>query len=414
MVSFESTKTRTKLLRIHLRQLFEKNLNILDYSLASLWRRRLKNLSVLLVFAAVIFLLASFHMVTSALTKAAEDVLAQTPDITVQKMSAGRQEAIPSAYLEKINGIFGIQRIVPRIWGYYFDQKNLANYTVLGIDLWKIPAGRELNQTLAEGRFPEENEKGMIVLGDSTLKALNLGNRKVLSFFRPDLTLESFKISGVFSQQTELLTADLIYMNLNDARNLFAILPEHVTDFCIYVGNPLEINTVGKKIADLLPDARVLTKPHILKTYQMVFSWRSGFASVCLLTALAAFAILAWDKASGLAPEERREIAILKILGWETTDVLAVRFWESFLVSFLAFAIGCTAAYIHVVFFESVLFRPVLMGWSVIRPHLQLLPNLALTDFLLIFCFSVLPYLAATVIPAWRCAIVPADSAMRG
>lgn len=399
---------------IILKLLIEKNLNILDYSLSSLWRRRLKNLSVMLVFAIVIFLLASFQMVTSALTKTAEDSLAYAPDITVQKMSAGRQEAIPLAYLEKINSILGIQRIVPRIWGYHFDEKNLANYTILGINAWEMPSGSELNQTLAEGRFPEPHENGMIVIGRSALESMNLGNRKVLSFFRPDLVLESYKITGVFSRQSEILTADLIYMNLNDARKLFAIPAEKVTDFCIYSGNPAEINTIGKKIAELLPDTRVLTRPQILKTYQMVFSWRSGFASVCLLTALATFAILAWDKASGLAPEERREIAILKILGWETTDVLAVRFWESFVVSLLAFTIGCTFAYIHVVFFEASLFRPVLMGWSVIRPHLQLLPSLAFSDFLLIFCFSVLPYMATTVIPAWRCAIVPADSAMRG
>jgi ABC-type lipoprotein release transport system permease subunit len=397
-----------------LKLLIEKNLNILDYSLASLWRRKLKNLTVMLVFALVIFLLASFQMLTSALTKAAEDSLAHAPDITVQKMSAGRQTAIPLTYIEQLHGIWGIQRIVPRIWGYYFDEKNLANYTILGVDTWKMPAGHELNLALAEGHFPQKNDTGLVVLGHSVHKGLNLDNRKVFSFFRPDLSLESYKISGIFSQSSEILTADIIVMNLEDARKLFAIPTEFVTDLCVYVGNPAEINTIGKKIANLFPDTRVLTRSQILKTYQMVFSWRSGFASVCLLTALAAFAILAWDKASGLSPEERREIAILKILGWETSDVLAIRFWESFLVSFIAFAFGCSLAYLHVVFFDASLFRPVLMGWSVIRPNLQLLPNLEVADLLLILCYSVLPYMAATVIPAWRCAIVPADSAMRG
>jgi len=32
---------------------------------------------------------------------------------------------------------------------------------------------------------------------------------------------------------------------------------------------------------------------------------------------------------------------------------------------------------------------------------------------MLIFSFSVMPYLAATVIPAWRCSTVPPDSAIR-
>ena len=395
-----------------MRQFIEKNFNILDYALTSLWRRKFKNISVMVVFALVIFLLASFQMVTSALTKTAANSLTQAPDITVQKMSAGRQEAIPLAYLEKLKGIFGIRTVVPRIWGYYFDEKNLANYTVLGLETWEMPTGNELNLTLAEGRFPQKNETGLVVLGHAVHQALDLGDRKVLSFFRPDLELQSFKVAGIFSQNLEILTADLIVMNLEDARQIFTIPGDHVTDLCVYVGNPVEINTIGKKIAALLPGTRVLTRPQILKTYQMIFSWRSGFASVCLLSALAAFAILAWGKASGLAPEERREIAILKILGWETADVLVIRFWESFVVSLLAFILGCTLAYIHVVFFEATLFSPVLLGWSIIHPKLQLIPDIKFADLLLIFCYSVLPYMAATVIPAWRCAIVRADSAM--
>ncbi len=396
-----------------LKTVFEKHLNILDYSLSSLWRRRLKNASVLLVFAGVIFLLASFQMVTQALTQLAKDSLENTPEITIQRMSAGRQEAIPLAYMDELSTIFGIQKVVPRIWGYYFDEANLANYTVMGLDVSAMPFGKKLNLALREGRFPEREGTGESVIGQSVYTAKDLKNRRVISFFRPDLSLKSFKVVGIFSSIVDLLTSDLIVMNIEDARDLFAIAPGFVTDLCVYVANPMEVDTIAKKIADRLSDTRVLTRSQIMKTYQVVFGWRSGFASVCLLTALAAFIILAWDKASGLSPEERREISILKILGWETTDVLAVRFWESFLVAALAFVIGCTFAYIHVAFFDATLFRPVLLGWSVIYPSFQLIPNISVDDLLLIFCFTVIPYLAATVIPAWRCAIVPADSAIR-
>ena len=391
----------------------EKQFNILDFSLSSLWRRKLKNLGIMLVFALVIFLLGSFQMLTGALTNSAEAVLTNTPEITIQKMSAGRQEAIPLDYIERLRSIFGIRAIIPRVWGYYFDESSLANFTIMAMGSDSMPDAGKLNLTLAHGHFPKSTEAGTAVIGRSVQDILRLGKRNIFSLFRPDLSLKSFTKVGIFSQQTDLLTNDLIVMNLADARDLFAIEPSMATDLCVYVTNPTEIETIAKKIAVLLPDTRVLTKNQIQKTYQVVFSWRSGFASICLLTALVAFAILAWDKASGLSPEEKREIGILKILGWETGDILAVRFWESTVLSALAFVMGCTAAYYHVAFFDASLLKPVMVGWSVIHPSFKLLPSVTLADLLLIFTFSVLPYLGATIIPAWRCSTVPPDSVIR-
>ena len=393
---------------------FTKHINILDFTLASLWRRRLKNLSVLAVFAGVIFLVASFQMVTQALTETASQVLRSAPEITLQRMSAGRQVDVPEEYARKLSKIFGIRDVVPRIWGYYFDEVNGANYTVLGIEPDRMPLGEKLHISLAEGSMFNSETRGNVVLGRSVYSLLQEKGSSLLSMFRPDLSQATFRVSGIFNSDTDILTNDLIVMHIEDARDLFQIAPGMATDYCIYVVNQAEVNNIAKKIANVLPDTRVLTRSQISKTYQVVFGWRSGFASVCLLAALTAFVIFAWDKASGLSPEERREISILKILGWETADILAVRFWEGFLVSGLAFILGCTLAYVHVVFFEASMFRPVLVGWSVIYPSFQLAPKILVENFLLIFCLSVLPYLAATVIPAWRSASVPADSALSG
>lgn len=391
-----------------------KRLNILDYSLASLWRRRVKNFSVFAVFAGVIFLVASFQMVTAALTDMAARALKSAPEITVQRLSAGRQESVPAAYGQRLEGIHGVRDVVPRVWGYYFDEVQGANYTVIGIDARRMPLGDKLDQTLAEGVMFAPDQRGRAVVGGSVREIMTRKGGRLLTLYRPDLSLASFEVTGVFRQEVGILTDDLVVMHIDDARDLFGIPDDRATDLCVYVTNPSEIGTVAGKIAALLPDTRVLTRERIGRTYEVVFGWRSGFASVCLLTALAAFVILAWDKASGLSPDEKREIGILKILGWETSDILEMRFWEGFLVSALALATGCTAAYIHVAFFDAALFKPVLVGWSVIRPSLHLAPSFGLSAFLLIFCFSVLPYLAATVIPVWRSASVPADSALSG
>lgn len=387
----------------------EKQLNIIDYSLSSIWRRRFKSLGVTVVFAGVIFLLASFQMTTKALTTVAGESLAAAPEITIQKMRAGRQESIPVAYQAKLGAIFGIETITPRVWGYYFNETKGANYTIVGLDPLSMPLGDQLVQAIADGSLPKEHEA---VLGQGVQASLNSSGSSMFSLFRPDLTLKPLTIAGTFKPATNLLTYDTLFMTLQDARDLFAMGDDMATDLCVTVANPNEVPTIAKKIAALLPDTRVVTRAQIQKTYQAVFGWRSGFASICLLTALTSFIIFAWDKASGLTPEEKKEISILKIIGWQTSDVLVLRFWEGVIVSTVSFAVGYTLAYVHVSFFEASLFRPILIGWSVLHPAMRLIPSVDLGETLLVLCLTVVPYLAATVIPAWRSAIIPADSAL--
>lgn len=366
-------------------------------------------MGVMVVFAAVIFLLASFQMTTKALTGVAHKTLVNAPEITVQKMRGGRQESIPVAYQTKLASIRGIRTITPRVWGYYFHETKGVNLTILGLDPQSMPFGKDLGQAIDSGRLPNEHEA---VLGQGARAYLSSHGSAMFSLFRPDLTLKALTISGTFNEATDLLTYDTLFMSLSDAQDLFLMPKEMVTDLCVTVANPNEVPTIAKKIASLLPDTRVVTRQQIEKTYQAVFGWRSGFASICLLTALASFIIFAWDKASGLTPEEKKEISILKIIGWQTSDVLALRFWEGLIVSTVSFLLGYTLAYVHVSFFEAGLFRPILIGWSVLHPALRLMPTIDLGETLLVLCLTVVPYLAATVIPAWRSAIIPADSAL--
>ena len=390
------------------RSAIQQQLNILDYALYSLWRKKGRNCIVFLVFSGVIFLLASFQFMTASLTRTASLLLRDVPDITVQQLSAGRQVFLSANSLGKLDTIFGISSLQPRIWGYYFDERNGANYTVIGCS---APASELRSDLLLEGgHYPQAGEKGAVVLGAAVSKNLALGGRKNFSLFRPDLTQISLHRVGVFRSSVNLLTADFLLMSLEDARDLFS-MPEGVyTDLLVQVANPTEIETIAAKITDSIPGSRVVTAEQIHKTYETVFSFRSGFGAVCLLASLAAFVILAFDKGLGFSGEEQKEVGILKMLGWQTGDIMRLRFYESLATAAAAFGLGLSLAWAHMLFFDGALFRPVFLGWSVLRPSFDIVPYLQGRDILLLFAFSVLPYLAATIIPAWRASIVRADS----
>jgi len=162
-----------------------------------------------------------------------------------------------------------------------------------------------------------------------------------------------------------------------------------------------------------LPGARVIAREEMRRTYEAAFNWRQGVLLTFLSTVLLAFALLAWDKASGLSAEERREIGILKALGWETGDVLQMKLWEGALVSLCAFLAGYVLAWLHVFYADAPLFTAVLKGWSVLYPHFTLAPQVDVAQIATLFFLTVLPFVAATVVPVWRAATLDPDEVMR-
>jgi ABC-type lipoprotein release transport system permease subunit len=388
--------------------------NLLDFALGSLWRARWKNGGIVVVFSLVIFIIASFRLMVAGLEQASTAVLATVPDITVQRLVAGRQMPVPLWWVEESGAVFGIRSIKPRVWGYYFHETSGANFTIIGVE--DFPGGEPLPgvamQAVSADEQVEENQFSPMVLGQAVHQMLALGDRVNVSLFRPDLTLKGFSVVGLFAPQTGLVTDDLMVMAIDDARDLFALAPHNATDLLISVPNPLEVDTIAQKLMAKLPGSRVITKAQIGKTYNAAFGWRSGFGMICLIGTVAAFVILAWDKAAGLSPEQRREVALLKTLGWQTGDVMAIRFMESLVVCVVAFLVGTGLAWAHIVFTDGFLFKPLLLGWSVLRPSLSPVPVIRFDDVLIIFVMSVVPYLAATIVPAWRGAMIRADATL--
>jgi ABC-type lipoprotein release transport system permease subunit len=372
----------------------EKQRNMVDFTLSALLRRKGKNLALLAVYTTVVFVLGSVMFFTDGMRREAHLILQGTPEIIVQKMVAGRHDLIPTAYMEKIRQIKGVQSVKARLWGYYFDPAVGANYTMLVPDDFTFGEG---NIAIGKGI----SRKRLAYEGD------------ILSFRGYTGEPVTFQIAEIFSAESELISADLVTVSEEDFRGMFAMPREVATDLVIQARNPKELATIATKIVQLLPDTRPILRDEILRTYDAVFSWRSSLMLVVLLGAVFSFIILAWDKATGMSAEEKREVGILKAVGWETSDVLLMRFWEGVVVSTSAFMLGILLAYAHVFLSSAMLFEPVLKGWSVLYPDFNISPFIAFDQVAALFFLTVIPYTVATIVPSWRTATIDPDSVMR-
>ncbi len=379
----------------------EKQRNILDFTLSSLGRRKGKIISLGTVYTFVIFLLASVMFFTQAIKKEASLLLQEAPEMTVQRLEAGRQGSIPKHYADSIGQIKGVQSVKPRLWGYYFDPLSEANFTLM------------VNEDLKE-------RDGEIIIGSGVSARSTTGAKDQATRIDDTIPFKTYngsvlllKVKGILAFASELETADLILVSEKDYRTIFAVAADHATDLVLQVRNAKERATIAAKIVQIHPDTRPITREEILRTYEAIFDWRGGLIIVTMAGALFAFVILAWDKATGLSAEEKREIGVLKAIGWETADILLMKFWEGVSVSFSAFALGIFSAYLHVFVGSALLFEPVLKGWSVLYPDFRLTPHIDAYQLATLFFLTVIPYTVATIIPSWRSATVDPDSVMR-
>ena len=145
-------------------------LNLLDFTVYSFFRRKWKNLFLVLLFSYLVFLFTSVLLLTGAIKKEAQKGVSALPDVTIQKLTAGRQVPIPGSYADRLNEIFGIERIESRIWGYYFDIATQANYTIIGYDSEK-DTWKNLGLITILDEKHGNLEAGKAILGEGIIKA---------------------------------------------------------------------------------------------------------------------------------------------------------------------------------------------------------------------------------------------------
>lgn len=384
----------------------KRHFNIFIYFLMSMRRHWKWHLGIIAIFAFVVFTYASVIFFIQSLSYETRIVLKATPDITVQKIEGGRLVPIPDSLAEKIAAIRGIKQVEPRVWGYYFDSPTGGVFTLLGTD--SLPE----NFSLIRGRGLKSGDSAVAVCGTGFLETHRLQLDQDLFLFDPQENLFDFRIIGAFSAATDLLTRDLVVLPVKDARRILGLAPNQSTDLALFVHNDDEIENISRKIDRRFPALRVVTKSEIRSTYEALFGYRGGLFMFGLLISLLAFLILAWQKATGISAEARREIGILKAIGWDISDVLILKFWEGLSISLTATLVGLTAAFIHVFLWEAPLIKPFMVGWSIIYPSFKLLPVIEIGSVALILVLAVVPYIAATIIPSWKAAVTDPSEVM--
>ncbi|MBL8140480.1 MAG: ABC transporter permease [Acidobacteria bacterium] len=381
-----------------MRRWLNRQRSLADVALASLGRRRTRTMALLVVYALVVSVVAAVMLYAQAVRREAGRVLAQSPAVIVQRLQAGRFALVPDTYAEALRAIRGVQSVEGRLWGYYYDPVLKVAVTVM----------------VAPEGSAHVVQDGHARVGPAVARAKGLSAGGQLLLITTARDVLRLTVDELLPDESAVLTADLILISAADFRALFDHPAGFYTDIALSVANPAEHRRVAEKVTTRMPDTRAIVRDDIARTYAATFSWREGLVLVAFIGVLAAFALFAFDRASGLSADETREIAVLKAVGWDAGDVMAMKAWEGALVSAVAFAAGYLAAYLFVFYVPAGPFDGALRGWTVVRPRIRLTPDTDAFQVATLFVLSVVPYTAAILVPVWRAAVAEPDVVMRG
>jgi ABC-type lipoprotein release transport system permease subunit len=386
------------------------NVYLIEYAINSLFRQKYKTIFTTVILTTLIFLLTSIFFITNSIKYELNSTVDSLPEIVVQKSKAGRHYDIDIDIADNILNITGVSSAIPRVWGYYYFENAKVNFSIVGINEYE----EQYKTTLKRVATTLDFSKNSMLIGEGVKKIMNQNYYKeYFNFIKPDGTVKKINISGTFDADTQLESNDMIVMSQDNVREIFNMPQTKATDIVVKVTNADEITTVASKIKLLYPNSKVLTKDDFKISYQNIFDYKGGLFLALFIISLFTFFIIIYDKISGLSSEEKKEIGILKAIGWRVDDVLKEKFYEGFIISFFAYLLGTFLSFAFVYIFQAPILKNIFIGYSELKPSFELPFIFDIQTLALVFFLSVPIYIAAIIIPSWKSATLEADEVIR-
>jgi len=387
---------------------------MIGFAINSILRRGIKSFFTLFIFTSLIFLLSSILFISNSIKTELGLTLKSLPEIIVQKIQAGRHTNIELKRVDKLLEFHGVVSAVPRTWGYYYFERAGVNFSVVGIDSFDKQYKKNFEQITDNIDFDQLQKNKSMIVGEGVKKALSDNYYKnYFNFVMPNGELEKVTIASTFKSSTSLESNDIILMPKKMVLKIFGMNETEATDIVLNVANPKEIPTIIEKIKNLYPDTRIITQNDLRVSYQNIFDYKSGMFLALFIISAFTFFMIVYDKASGLSSEEKKEIGILKAIGWKIDDILKEKFYEAFIISFISFISAIILALLFVYILEAPILRDIFTGYSRLKPSFSLPFVFDFQTVSLLFFLTIPLYLAAIIIPSWRVASMDADEVMR-
>ncbi|NHJ12654.1 MAG: FtsX-like permease family protein [Candidatus Thorarchaeota archaeon] len=397
-----------------------KHSNLASYAIGNILKYRTRSAAIVAALVFSTFLLGSAEFIREGVMLDITASLDEGPDIVVQRLIGGRQAEVPSSWRNNLSSITGVRIATPRVWG-YFDIGTGNLLTIMGVNATDYGSivGATGTDIVPGGRFLEETDRHKIVVGQGIVDlmgaarvAISVGS--VMWIIAQNGSLLQFEVVGVFSTDASIYSYDMIITDLQSSQEVLGIEEGGFTDLVVWIDYGANLNDVAFRIDTQMPETRVLTRNAMSDMMMKTYGGRAGIIALIWIVVLMTALLLTFTVSSAGSDEARREVGLLKALGFDTVDVLEIRMIESLTLSLIGASLGVSLAIIFDFYLGAPILSGYLLGWNILLLNAGIPLAISGPTIFILYAVAVVPILVGTVVPAWRNAITEPDVVLRG
>ena len=355
--------------------------------------------------------------ISGGLSRQTEESLRLGADLYVTGRQFGRAVPLPLDAVKKIVAIPGVAEVVPRIVGPIVLGQERHSAVVVGLAPGKLT---DVTQCI-EGRVFREGGANELVVGSALAARLKLkvGSR-LPPFYHNRRGERVSQVVGIFTPEAPLWQANLICTSFDTAATLFdqQALATEVLVYCRAGEREQVAGSIRRKVEWSNGDGptlgvRVSSRDDFQSLWSSAAMHRDGvFHLHCVLAC--SVAVLAVFVTSGFgSTERRREVGILKAIGWQTDEILLRGTVESLLLALAGASLSVLLVWGWLRGFNGYGIAGLFLPGLDVRPGVHVPFRLVPVPVLLSVLLSWVVVTSGSLFATWRTATTPPAEAMR-